>query len=285
MMIDLHAIPGIILAACGLLILFFLFCMRRLLQESNVAVRQCEKFAQELRQLRPQTGVNRRDGMQLTDLEQLRSASQHWTPRQRVWWANLEGAMEPYTRPDGNPGWFLTTEVENVLSWNEVIERDYHASFHDSVPGILTGLGLLATFISILVALQGVRVDMKGTAETVSGIGNLINGLSGKFLSSIVALFLSVTYTLSEKRWGEGRLIRAHGALIEQAREVFPTLTASRVLVDLEAISLQQLTLIRSLYAEVTERLPLPPPPADEEPLELPALVEPKPIFEVDEAE
>jgi hypothetical protein len=56
------------------------------------------------------------------------------------------------------------------------------------------------TFIAILFALEGVNVQMKGGAEIVEGIGTLINGLAGKFLSSIVALFLAVSFSIVEKK-------------------------------------------------------------------------------------
>jgi hypothetical protein len=267
---DWQGIPALIWFACAFLIVFFAVCLQRLAAQSGHVLRQCERFTQDLKHLRPQHDVNRRDGMQLEDLERLRAASSHWNGRQRKWWSNLENALEPYQRPDGSPGYFLADDPDNLLPWSEVIEFDYHGSFHDAVPGMLTGLGLMATFIAILLALQGVHVDIKGSTETVQGIGQLINGLSGKFLCSIVALALSVSYTLVEKRLGERRLVKAYTAMIEQVREVFPRLSSSRVLVDIESVALEQLNLMRAIYTELTERLPAAPPAPSEPELVLP---------------
>jgi hypothetical protein len=55
-----------------------------------------------------------------------------------------------------------------------------------AVPGLLTGAGLTLTFVAILVALKSVSYNEGHANEPISGIANLINGLSGKFLSSIV---------------------------------------------------------------------------------------------------
>ncbi len=278
-----QGIPVLVWGACALLIIFFLVCLQRLMAESGRAKSQCDRFTQDLKQLRPQTDANRRDGMQLEDLERLRAAASHWSPRQRQWWGNLENSLEPYQRPDGTPGYFLADDAENLLPWSEVIEYNYHGGFHDAVPGMLTGLGLMATFVAVLIALQAVHVEVKGSTETVQGIGMLINGLSGKFLCSILALFLSVCYTLIEKRLGERRLVHAYTALVQQVRESFPRLSSSRVLIDLESVALEQLNVMRSMFTELMDRLPAPPPTADEPELDLPEFPIAEPAAELEQ--
>jgi hypothetical protein len=77
-----------------------------------------------------------------------------------------------------------------------LIDENLAGSFFALVPGTLTGLGLLMTFVAILDGLSHVTV----TAEMdVQGISGLINGLSGKFFSSIVAVFCAVTFVLAER--------------------------------------------------------------------------------------
>ena len=70
-----------------------------------------------------------------------------------------------------------------------------------SVPGILTGAGLLGTFLALLCGLGELHVD----GGNVKGIEPFINSLSGKFSSSIVGLFCAIGFTFLERRW----LIRA----------------------------------------------------------------------------
>lgn len=91
---------------------------------------------------------------------------------------------------------FATVEAENVFSKKNVVDDHVHLSFYESVPSILTGLGLLMTFVAILDGLARVTVS---TDFEVTGIAGLINGLSGKFVSSIVALSCSVAFVLVEK--------------------------------------------------------------------------------------
>ncbi|MEM4408118.1 MAG: hypothetical protein QXI19_05175, partial [Candidatus Caldarchaeum sp.] len=104
------------------------------------------------------------------------------------------------------------------------------SAFHRLMPVALTSLGLLGTFLALLVGLHSVRIDTEHTTpivtesqmrpesapqadlstgenpstaaprQAVRGIDDLVNSLSGKFLSSIFALLLSVFYALWEAR-------------------------------------------------------------------------------------
>jgi hypothetical protein len=107
-------------------------------------------------------------------------------------WRTVDESIERYESPDGETGHFLTRGVDELLPADGVIERWYNASEFAAVPGVLTSLGLLGTFIALLLGLNGLRVD--GNGGTVHGIDVLIGNLSGKFLSSIVALGLSVAF-------------------------------------------------------------------------------------------
>ena len=146
--------------------------------------------------------------------------------------------MELYTNAAGDEGWFLTRSVPECLPEEDVVDSFYNSAFHQSVPGILTALGLLATFVAILMALAGVTYNPNDPMRPVSGIDQLINGLSGKFLSSIIALILSVIFTLLEKKICERQLRNGYDALIKRCRDVFPFLTQSRILLDIQRVAI-----------------------------------------------
>jgi CDP-diacylglycerol pyrophosphatase len=131
--------------------------------------------------------------------------------------------------------------VNESLSEEDVIDVFYHSAFHESVPGILTSLGLLATFVAILLALAGVAYNPDDPAHAVSGIDQLINGLSGKFLSSIIALALSVIFTLLEKKVCDRQLLESYTLLVRRAANTFPLLTQTRILLDIQRAALRQL--------------------------------------------
>src|SRR5262249_51882796 len=72
-----------------------------------------------------------------------------------------------------------------------------NVSFFTSFPGIITGIGLLLTFLAIFVGLRDLDIDTQ--ASKITGIDTLINSLAGKFLTSIVALACATVYLFIEK--------------------------------------------------------------------------------------
>jgi hypothetical protein len=132
-------------------------------------------------------------------LDEIRQHGNALPDRAKSWWANVNERIEPYANNEDQDTWFLTESAREILPYDVVIGRHFNGTFLGAVPSILTGIGLTLTFIAILLGLLGVHYDKANAVEPISGIDSLINGLSGKFLSSIVALCLSILFTLLER--------------------------------------------------------------------------------------
>lgn len=250
----IQQIPPLILAACaGLILLFLVFAFRMFMEAMRVR-RDIAGLAGILDHLPQRNLETRRDGLQLSDLERVRAVSDRVTANTKRLWTRIENALEPYRGSRDGEAWFVVHPLGEVLPESTVIDRTYHTSFHQSVPGLLTALGLMTTFIAILLALDGVTVEVRGGTEIVQGIGALINGLSGKFISSIVALFLAVAFTVLEKRT-ERSLEARYDELLRKAAGAIPTLSTSRVLLDMQALSERRTTLLEQFYSETADRL------------------------------
>jgi len=122
------------------------------------------------------------------------------------------------------------------------------------VPSILTGIGLTLTFVAILLGLLGVHYDKANTVEPISGIDSLINGLSGKFLSSIVALLLSIAFTFVE-RMRLRSLRTSYENLVFTLSEAIPFLSPSRILLDIQRSSAKASVSVSHISSEVVDRL------------------------------
>ncbi len=103
--------------------------------------------------------------------------------------------------------------------------------FYNSLPGVVTSVGLLFTFLAILVALLDVRIDTQ--TNQIEGLPLLIEGLSGKFVSSIAALLAATIFLLVEKRLAH-RLSKGRLRLISSIDALVPRLSSIRVLADLQ---------------------------------------------------
>ncbi|MGA8027962.1 MAG: hypothetical protein WB992_12540 [Bryobacteraceae bacterium] len=243
-------IPIPILAACGILVLLFFIFLVRMLRETSKTYRALRKLRFPLRSLLVDRGAPRR-GLEPERLEELRAKCSKLANPLRSWWFRIEDHLVRYAAPDGQEEWYLGAPAREVLTEESVLERYYHASFHQAVPGILTGLGLAATFVAILYALTGLHVTVMNETETITGIKELIEGLSGKFLTSIVGLLLSMIFLLTERKWCERRLTNAFEDLLDTTSELIPTISAARVQLETQAVLARQSAHLSNIEAEI----------------------------------
>ena len=232
----LAAIPLEIQAACVLLIVLALTLLLLMLRERRRALEALELFLSALEDLPTVTQKERTQGLSAARAGEFLRRGKGLRGKPREWWAALEESLEAYAGPDGQTGWFITRPASEILPEEDVISPFYHASFHQAVPGILTALGLLATFVAILVALSRVTYDAGEVIRPVSGIDQLINGLAGKFLSSIIALVVSIIFTFIEKKICEQQLLARYREMIKRCKQTLPVLSQSRILLDIQRL-------------------------------------------------
>lgn len=245
----LASIPAIIQGACLALVVLTILLTVSMFRERRKALNACQRFLAAFEDVKPATERERMAGISREKMTVIRAKAVTMPGKPREWWRALEQSMEFYTGSGGDEGWFITRPVKESLSEEGVVDFFYHSAFHQSVPGILTSLGLLATFVAILMALAGVTYNVNDPVHAVSGIDQLINGLSGKFLSSIVALVLSVLFTLLEKKVCDRQLLKSYDALIGRCTDIFPLLTQTRILLDIQRVALSHVH-----TADVAER-------------------------------
>jgi hypothetical protein len=247
-------IPPVILWACIVLVILFFIFLFRMAWECYHALGNIRRFKKVLSGVPLLVRAERRNGLQLERLEKVRSKCEVIPLPMKTWWWALEDSIEKYISPSRQEGWFLLEEARKVLPEETIIGRFYHFSFHSAVPGILTGLGLLATFVAILQALMGLHVEVKQGTETVVGIQTLIEGLSGKFLSSIVGLLLSVIFTLGERKLCERKLSLAYENFLGFIEGLFPPMSLSRIQLDALEFNARQAVSLGNISAEVVNR-------------------------------
>jgi hypothetical protein len=150
-------------------------------------------------------------------------------------WHNFEAQMLRQTNAAGQPGWWATESANSAFNATAVIEPRLNQNFFAAVPGIVTGMGLLCTFVAILVALLDVRL-VDGQFQ---GLDNLISGLSGKFLSSIAALFAATGFLALERSLSHGLSTSLH-ALVTTLDSLVPRLSPTSILVAMQQDMAQQ---------------------------------------------
>lgn len=119
--------------------------------------------------------------------------------------------------------WFLEPTVHSqrsaaeFFSFEALCAGQFNVRLFRQLPSFLTGLGLLFTFIAILIGLSKLHAN----GPHIEGIQGLINGLSGKFVTSIVGLVCANAFTLLEHSiWHS--LETQHRTCLSLLDELFP---------------------------------------------------------------
>lgn len=236
----LVTIPGGIQFACAALVGMATLLLVLMMRERRRVLDACGYFMAAFEHIKPTTQAERQYGLAGDSMAEIRRKGNALRGKPREWWQALEESFECYASANGREGWFITRPPAESMTEDDVISSLYHSSFYQVVPSILTALGLLATFIAILVALSGVTYDAQDPTHPITGIDKLINGLAGKFLSSIVALILSVIFIFFEKKVCERQILRSYDRVIRRCKEILPFLSQPRILLDIQRLAASQ---------------------------------------------
>lgn len=250
----LSHIPAVIWAFCVLLGMVFLWQLIAMERSRNRVRKHLGTLTKALKELGDANRHEPQGGLTAEQLDRYRVALDKLDGLPREWWSRVDHSVALYRDQEEREGWFLTERPRNLLSHDVVIGQNFHAAMFGAVPGILTGLGLTGTFLAILLALYGVHYNQHNAVEPVTGMEGLINGLSGKFLSSIIALFLSIVFTFREKHIARS-LRHSYDALLSAISDAIPFLSTSRILLDIHRFSGLQTRSVSNISSELVDRL------------------------------
>lgn len=211
--------------------------------------RLCLATAASIQRLAKEHALGPAEGLSLGGYDEL-SRILEGVPEFSVAWRQLNSQRILRRCTRGEDQIWMSHSAEAAFTDAAIIDSGLNRGFYAAIPGIATGSGLLFTFLAILVALLDVRI----TENRVQGLELLIQGLSGKFVSSIAALAAATTYLLAEKPL-QYRLRRARHALVVALDTLVPVLSPTQILVDLTRDIGEQSTAFRSFNADLAGRL------------------------------
>lgn len=153
------------------------------------------RIVTRLKEIRGANPLIAGDGLSIAafdSVEQLFEASE---PLQQAW-RGFQRQVLVVRNLSGEDRVYSSDSADNAFNESAVIDSRLNRNFYSSVPGLVTGVGLLLTFIAILYALKELHFTPD---ERIEGIKDLVTGLSGKFVSSVAALFAASLFLLFEK--------------------------------------------------------------------------------------
>ena len=87
-------------------------------------------------------------------------------------------------------------DVISFINSNTIIQSNGHSQFAELLPGIMTSLGILGTFMGLVSGLSGLKVNGADVQEMQASIAVLIEGMNGAFYTSIVGVICAVSFQM-----------------------------------------------------------------------------------------
>ncbi|OPX96538.1 MAG: Chromosome partition protein Smc [Syntrophorhabdus sp. PtaB.Bin006] len=220
------------------LIVYCVWVFLRQLRESRI--RQYILSAADRRLTVLQTGrsatQDRRNGISGSFLGEIQKVFSD-LPALGTAWQVVSSSIISRTDRNGEECFWVADDIGEVFDESAATGNQGYRN----ATAIITGVGLLATFLAILIALLDVRL----ANNRVQGLDLLIQGLSGKFLSSVVAIACATALVFFEKGLFHPVKVRTL-ALGVTLRKLLPRLTPSQILLDNHKEIMGQLEVLKS---------------------------------------
>ena len=145
----------------------------------------------------------------------------------------------------------LSCNVEDYVNDDTALDGVCHPQLAEVIPGLLTSLGILGTFIGLMRGLGG--LDVSDAAKTMESIPAMIGGMTFAFSTSIVGVACSISFNVLY-RISCGS---AEGA-IDEFQTSFDDMVMIRPLDDTVTLICQQEdqeNMIRQAAADLTNRI------------------------------
>ncbi|MBQ9944759.1 MAG: MotA/TolQ/ExbB proton channel family protein [Clostridia bacterium] len=145
----------------------------------------------------------------------------------------------------------MNCNVEDYVNDDTVIYSVGHAHLADAVPGLLTSLGILGTFIGLVQGLGG--LNLSDTAQTMQEIPKMIEGMTYAFTTSIAGVSCSLIFNMFN-RMAHGSAIRA----IDDFNDAFTQIVMQKPLEPYVQMILQQedrTALLRHMSGDMATRV------------------------------
>lgn len=95
-----------------------------------------------------------------------------------------------------------SSDPETYFNAESVVDPQINLRLYGSIPGLLTGVGILGTFLGLIAGLYlaGSRFSSQSVEELRMALQNLMSGASLAFATSIAGLLSSIFFSIAEKR-------------------------------------------------------------------------------------
>jgi len=167
------------------------------------------------------SGINAASGPERMDLAAVERLIENDADMARLW-AEYNQALEVLGRLESGSqsvarAWQATSPAEHFFDAQWVVDSPLRADFFRHVPGILTGVGIIGTFVGLILGLM--HFDVRDPEQVQMQLSALVQTVGQAFQVSAVAIALAMVFT-----WVEKALLSARYRQTEQLQHLLDSL-------------------------------------------------------------
>ncbi len=167
------------------------------------------------------SGVNAVTGQDRVDLATVERVIEKDADMARLW-AEYNQALEVLGRLESGTqavarAWQATSAAEHFFPEQLVVDSTLRADFFRHVPGMLTGVGIIGTFLGLIMGL--LQFDVSDPEQVQAQLSLLLQSVGQAFMVSAVAIALAMVFT-----WVEKSVLSARYRQVEQLQHLLDAL-------------------------------------------------------------
>jgi DNA anti-recombination protein RmuC len=132
---------------------------------------------------------------------------------------------------------------------DELINKAGARKFIETIPAMFVSLGLLGTFIGIVLGISDLNTN-SGSEALASGIDTLLNGMAFAFYSSVLGIIISIIYQLIDRLFFYRSLQKGADNLLIELDKTIPIETESSMLEKMVAAQETQISDMKSFFTD-----------------------------------
>lgn len=111
------------------------------------------------------------------------------------WWGRYIFNLREMKRSNGD------CDVIEFINSNTAVQAPAHGQFAELIPGMMTSLGVLGTFVGLVQGLSGLEIQSANVAVLQQSIAQLIEGMNSAFYTSIAGVVCAVSFQLIRRMY------------------------------------------------------------------------------------
>lgn len=168
-------------------------------------------------------------------------------------WNDFKKSLTRHVDENGKQCLYSSNDAGEYFRFSTVTQN-MSFSYWQNFGGIFTGIGILGTFFGLMLGLEGVDLSSSDVTVLREGIGNLLNGISVAFGTSLIGIIFALGYGIVH-HIHVSKLQDMIVRLAQQIEDMYPRITVEQWLSDSYSEGQEQTRTLKNLSEDIAQQL------------------------------